>query len=192
MWAIKYYLLVDNLAMRTFFVSMFVVLFSGCVSTSSNYNELSTVAKDYFNVYSQRIDFERLMSFYDENARFEDIIYGNNLEDKTAIRAFLAWDKGEFKVLSSERALTVTKQVFWQKMVVTEGYFHKFSYDGQELGPWLFVIIQEFNAQNKIIKQTDWINYTPREAFLGGVNMNDFLIKNKPNKPNKPDTSLKY
>ena len=53
--------------------------------------------------------------------------------------------------------------------------FHEFSYDGSKLGPWLFVIIQEFNSDNKIIKQTDWINYTPRDNFLGGKNMNDSL-----------------
>ena len=59
--------------------------------------------------------------------------------------------------------------------MVSQGYFHQFSFNGQILGPWLFVITQDFDKNNKIIKQTDWINYTPRKKFLGGINMNKHL-----------------
>jgi len=163
-------------AMRTVLTILIVFLLSGCASSSNNHNDLSEIVDEYFSVYSQRTDFERLMSFYDNNAQFEDIIYGNSLKNKEEIKEFLAWDRGEFKILSGDRALTVTKQIFEKKTVVTQGFFLEFSYDGQVLGPWLFVIVQEFNSQNKIIKQTDWINYTPRKNFLGGKNMNNELI----------------
>jgi len=163
-------------AMRTVLTILIVFLLSGCASSSNNHNDLSEIVDEYFSVYSQRTDFERLMSFYDNNAQFEDVIYGNSLKNKEEIKGFLAWDRGEFKILSGDRALTVTKQIFEKKTVVTQGFFLEFSYDGQVLGPWLFVIVQEFNSQNKIIKQTDWINYTPRKNFLGGKNMNNELI----------------
>ncbi len=152
-------------------------MLSGCVSTYKNSSDLSQAVDEYFRVYSERNDFESLMSFYSSKAHFEDIIYGNHLENKAEIRNFLAWDKGEFKVLEGDKALTITNQVVGEYTAVTEGFFHEFSYDGQKLGPWLFVIVQEFNSQNKIIKQTDWINYTPRKNFLGGKNMNNELIK---------------
>lgn len=163
--------------MRSILTILIVFILSGCASTSNNHNALSEVVNDYFSVYSQRNDFERFMSFYDNNAQFEDIIYGNSLKNKKEIKSFLAWDRGEFKILSGERILTITKQVFGSETVVTQGFFHEFSYDGQLLGPWLFIIVQEFNSQNKIIKQTDWINYTPRKDFLNGKNMNNELIK---------------
>lgn len=162
--------------MRIILTTLIIFLFTGCTSTRNNHTDLFEIVDDYFNVYSQRTDFERLMYFYDNNVQFEDIVYGNIFKNKKEVREFLAWDRGEFKILSDDRALTVTKQVIEKNTVVTQGFFHKFSYDGQVLGPWLFVIVQEFNSQNKIIKQTDWINYTPRENFLGGKNMNTELI----------------
>lgn len=163
--------------MRTILTILIVSLLSGCASTSNNHNDLSKIVGDYFSVYSHRNDFERLMSFYENNVQFEDIIYGNSFKTKREIKEFLAWDKGEFTVLSGERILTITKQIQEGNTVVTQGFFHEFIYNGQKMGPWLFIIDQEFNSQNKIIKQTDWINYTPREDFLGGKNMNDELIK---------------
>ena len=162
--------------MRTILTILIVSLFSGCAATSNHHNVLSDAVDDYFSVYSHRNDFERLMSFYDDNAQFEDIIYGNRFKTKREIKEFLAWDKGEFKVLSGDRILTITKQIQQGNTVVTQGFFHEFIYGGQNMGPWLFIIVQEFNSQNKIIKQTDWINYTPREDFLRGKNMNDELI----------------
>jgi hypothetical protein len=56
--------------------------------------------------------------------------------------------------------------------VVAQGYFKPFSYDGKSFGPWRFVIILEFNDDGKIVREIDWINYTPRENFLGGKDIN--------------------
>jgi hypothetical protein len=163
--------------MPMFLLILFGILLSGCATTQKNDHQLTQVVEDYFSVYSQRTDFERFMAFYADNAQFNDIIYGNSLKNKAEIKDFLAWGKGEFSILSGDRVLTVTKQVLGQNTAITEGYFHAFSYDGQKLGPWLFVIIQEFDATHKIIKQTDWINYTPKEHFLGGKNMNEYLSR---------------
>jgi hypothetical protein len=131
--------------------------------------------EEYFSVYSKRNDFERFMSFYAENAAFEDIVYGNTFKNKAQITEFLNWNNGKFELPSGTKTLTVTKQVVHNNIAVTEGYFHQFSYNDQKLGPWLFVIIQEFDENKKIIRQTDWINYTPRKKFLGGKNMNDTI-----------------
>jgi len=161
--------------MRLLLLTTVLVIFNSCSSTSKN-NDLAQVVEDYFSVYSQRNDFEKLMAFYANNAQLKDIVYGNSLKNKAEIKNFLAWDKGEFKVFSGKKVLTVTKQIVKENTAVTEGYFHKFSYDGQPLGPWLFVIVQEFDSNHKIVKQSDWINYTPRNNFLGGKNMNEQLI----------------
>jgi hypothetical protein len=118
------------------------------------------------------------MSFYATGAQLDDIIYGNEIKGRVEIQKFLAWNNDDFKVLSGSNILTITKQTVGKNNAITEGVFHKFSYGGKKLGPWLFVIIQEFDSSNKIIKQTDWINYTPRENFMGGKNMNKQLVSN--------------
>jgi hypothetical protein len=162
--------------MRIILSLLIALLLNGCVSTSKN-NKLSQVVNDYFDIYSKRDDFNKFMTYYADNAKFKDIIYGNSFNSKVEIRSFLDWDKGVFKILNGTRALTVTRHLFGKNTVITEGFFNAFSYDGQKFGPWLFVITQEFDSNNKIIKQTDWINYTPRGNFLGGKNMNDELVK---------------
>ncbi|KGJ93671.1 hypothetical protein ND2E_2164 [Colwellia psychrerythraea] len=156
-------------------LSLFIIfILNACASTHEN-NQLPQVVKEYFDTYSQRDNFKKFMSYYADNAQFKDIIYGNSLQGKDEIKEFLNWDKGEFETLMGTKALTVTKHTYGKNTVITEGYFHTFSYYGQKLGPWLFVITLEFDSENKIIKQTDWINYTPRANFLGGKNMNEVL-----------------
>ena len=164
---------------RLLFSLLLTILLSSCVVTNSAKSHVSVAmtVEEYFSVYSKRNDFERFISFYAENATFEDIVYGNTFKNKIQIKEFLNWNKGKFELPNGTRALTVTKQVIDNNIAVTEGYFHQFSYNGQKLGPWLFVIIQEFNENNKIISQTDWINYTPRKNFLGGKNMNDTILQ---------------
>lgn len=162
--------------MRIILNLLIVLILNGCVSTSKD-NKLPQVVSDYFDTYAKREDFNKFMTYYADNAQFEDIIYGNSFNSKVEISNFLEWNKGEFKILNGNKALTVTRHTFGVNTAITEGFFHTFSYDGQKLGPWLFVITQEFDSNHKIIRQTDWINYTPRVDFLGGKNMNDELVK---------------
>lgn len=120
----------------------------------------------------QRKDFKKFMSFYAKNAALKDIIYGNYLRNKDEIQSFLNWHNGKFDRLESEYILTVANQVIENKKAITEDYFHQFKFNDKTFGSWLFVIALDFNEDHKIIKQTDWINYTPRKDFLGGLNMN--------------------
>lgn len=116
------------------------------------------------------------MSFYADNAVLHDIVYGNNLKNKAEIERFFAWDKGEFSVIDNNLVLSITRQNIDNNRVITEGVFHQFSYNNETFGPWMFIMIHEFDQNNKIIQQTDWINYTPKEKFIGGINMNTTLI----------------
>ncbi|MDP2562213.1 nuclear transport factor 2 family protein [Psychrobium sp. 1_MG-2023] len=145
---------------------------SSCAVIPHKKEVLKAVSEEYFSVYATRTDLKRLMSFYAEDAQLFDIIYGNHLEGQKQISDFFAWDQGQFKLIDGNRVLTVTQHIVDKDTVVTEGVFNAFEFNGQTMGPWLFIIIQKFDVNNKIIKQTDWINYTPRSQFLGGKNMN--------------------
>jgi hypothetical protein len=130
------------------------------------------IAEDFFEVYRERQDFEALMGFYAEEAQLEDLIYGHFAEDKASIRAFLNWNDNKFELPNGPPALEVTSLTAQSSRVVAQGYFKPFSYDGKSFGPWRFVIILEFNDDGKIVREIDWINYTPRENFLGGKDIN--------------------
>lgn len=145
-------------------------------TSSAKQTPLATTAKQYFQVYAQRNNFNEFMSYYADDAQFIDMIYGIELNNRQQIAEFLDWQRGKFSRLHNHTILTVTKQTVMQQTVVTQGYFHTFSYNEQKMGPWHFVIIQHFNQNNQIIQQTDWINYTPKEQFLGGKDLNQKLI----------------
>ncbi len=167
-----------NIHIKTKHLALFMVLLfvTACTTVTPQHKTLKQVVDDYFDVYAQRSDFDQFMTFYAEEAELIDIVYGNHLQSKNAINEFLDWNRGEFRLVSGQKILTVTQQTIEANTVVTQGYFHSFEYDGAMLGPWLFNITLEFDNAHKIVKQTDWINYTPRAEFLGGNNMNDKLI----------------
>lgn len=152
--------------LKTFFI---VTCFcSGMASASS----LKETAVQYFEVYKERKDFQALLSFYDESAQLEDLVYGFFAKDKATIKAFFNWDDGKFRVLDNGDALILENLVVDNNIAVAEGIFRPFNYDGKDMGPWRFMTWLEFNEQQKIIRHVDWINYTPRENFLGGANLN--------------------
>ncbi len=136
---------------------------------------LKKITEHYFELYKERENFEEFMEFYDENAVLEDIVYGNYIESKSKIAAFLNWHDVNFSSGSVAQTLVIQKQVFDNNIVVTEGYFTPFAYAGSDMGPWRFVIWLEFDQNNKIVRHVDWINYTPRANYLGGENLNERL-----------------
>ena len=148
----------------------YLILLAGC--THNSQVNIKPVVKDYFTVYAQRQDFDKLLSFYDEKAQLEDLVYGHHAKSKTDIEQFFAWNDGKFALVKPGPALVIQKQVFEGNKVATEGYFTEFTYDGQQMGPWRFLIWLEFNSSGKIIRHVDWINYTPKENFIGGQNLN--------------------
>ncbi|MBY6187301.1 nuclear transport factor 2 family protein [Marinobacter hydrocarbonoclasticus] len=130
-------------------------------------------AMDYFDVYAERQDFARLMSFYADEAVLEDMVYGHYAEGKSEIRSFLDWSRGAFRVVGGGPALSLSSLVSDGNTVVAEGHFRAFEFEGEPLGPWRFVIWLEFDDAGQITRQTDWINYTPRRNYLGGENRNE-------------------
>lgn len=170
--------------MSKFVLAILLLLVSACASVKQqanspivieNDNSLEQVAAHYFELFAQRTEFDAFMSLYAEDAELQDLVYGKHAIGAAQIKDFYNWEVGEFKMLKPQ-ALVVTEQVIDNKVVVTRGYFTQFEYYGQITGPWQFIIWQQFNDSNKITQQYDWINYTPKETYIGGENMN-LLIK---------------
>ena len=115
-------------------------------------------AEAFFRIYAERSDFEAFLDFYAEDAVVEDIVNGDLIEGRDAIRAFFDWDSGRV-VKTRDVALVLRSLVFEGQHAVATGHFTEFLYDGQPLGPWRFVIALEFDAGGKIRRQEDFINY---------------------------------
>lgn len=140
-------------------------------STQPTDIQIHKTVEQFFKTYSQRQDFDSFLAFYSESIVLEDLVYGERVHGKEALRGFYRWDSGEVKLIDGE-ALKVTKQLVSSNQAVTRGVFLPFYFHGKKMGPWRFVIWQEFDENGHIIKQFDWINYTPKETFIGGENLN--------------------
>ena len=151
---------------------LLAVIASPAAALPSEGAPISEVAERYFAVYAEREDFDALMSFYADHAVLEDMIYGHLAQDKASIREFLDWSLGDFSVVDGKPALEVRELVIDGNTAVARGFFNRFVFQGREMGPWRFVIWLAFNEDGKIVRHTDWINYTPRKEFLGGENLN--------------------
>lgn len=122
--------------------------------------ETKNTAEQYFEIYAERQNFEAFMNYYAENAMLEDIVSGEQFNGIDEIKSFFDWHKGDFVMPNEGRLLSISKQLIQDNTVITQGEFHGFTYNGRELGPWAFVIVQEFDKQQRIVKQSDWINYS--------------------------------
>jgi len=142
---------------QVYITLIFTFILTSCHQASDG--DTASAAKKYFEIYSERQNFEAFMAYYADNAVLEDIVSGLTFNNKQEIRTFLDWHKGDFIMPDSGQLFSINKQIVQNNTVVTQGEFHAFNYNGRDLGPWAFVIVQEFNQQQRIVKQSDWINY---------------------------------
>lgn len=116
------------------------------------------IANDYFDTYRQRTDYEKFISFYDDEAVLEDIINGDRIIGKESIKTFFNWDHPDYS-RRAEKALILESLLIKGDLAVAKGYFTAFSWKSSTFGPMHFTILLSFNQDGKIIKQVDWINY---------------------------------
>lgn len=155
-------------------LGLLLTFVSGCQTPKQSQSVAQEAAQAYFALYAQRQDFAAFMTFYRQDAELQDLVYGNHVSGKQAIKAFLKWDSNPIS-FNGSASLVVSEQVAEGNHVVTRGYFVPFVYQQQTLGPWRFVIWHEFDSQGKIVRQYDWINYTPKADFVGGENLNELV-----------------
>lgn len=122
---------------------------------------------EYFETYQQRQDFSAFMAFYAEDAVLKDIVYEIEVSGKGNIAEFFDWSRGSFSVADDGPILSVNSHFIDGNSVVTRGVFHSFSFNGKEMGPWDFIILQRFDQHGLIEYQEDWINYLPKQIQVG-------------------------
>ncbi|MEX0361811.1 MAG: nuclear transport factor 2 family protein, partial [Allomuricauda sp.] len=112
----------------------------------------------FFKVFNKRQDFERFLDFYDDTVVLEDIINGDRIEGKQALRSFFDWSNPDFELLE-ESSLVVNEITVDDNRVVVSGYFTPFKWGDTEFEAMHFTTLLTLNESGKIIKQVDWINY---------------------------------
>jgi hypothetical protein len=127
-------------------------------SVSKNHFPTKNIVSDFYKVYAQRSNFEQFLSYYSEDAILEDIINGDKIEGKAALKSFFDWSNPNFKK-NKVTTLVVSEQIIDGNKAVVKGYFTPFQWGTASFEAMHFTTILTFNAAGKIIKQVDWINY---------------------------------
>lgn len=153
-----------------------VLIFLGCSDTTDKQlTDHSSIINEYYQTYQERKDFDKFLSFYDQNIILEDVISGDRIEGIEAFKQLFDWNNPNF-VLTDSVALVVTNQIINKNIVSTQGYFTPFSWSGTLTEAMHFSTILKFNDKGKIIKQTDWINYPNTLIdYRNRKNSNDWL-----------------
>ncbi|WP_422351465.1 nuclear transport factor 2 family protein [Flagellimonas sp.] len=129
---------------------------SSCQTEEPNPNK--EIVAEFFKVFNKRQDFERFLDFYNDTAVLEDIINGDRIEGKQALRSFFDWSNPDFELVE-ESSLVVKEITVDDNRVVVSGYFTPFKWGDTEFEAMHFTTLLTLNESGKIIKQVDWINY---------------------------------
>lgn len=156
------------------FISLliFFQVLSSCTSqvapeTSSPTDRRSAVektARDYFQTYAMREDWDTFLSFYTEDLQFEDAILQVNLDSLEAFKAFYDWPNPEFqKHPDYPEIFRLDDLVVNDSVAVGRGLFYPFYW--QDSLFWMdweptFTIWLWFDDSLKISRQIDWIEYS--------------------------------
>lgn len=140
-----------------FFAFLILACTSSCRQSKSQ-SKIQQQVSEYYKTYQQRSDFQKFLSFYDENLIFEDIILGEKFNTRTAFEKFFDWDNPNFSK-NDTVALIINEQIISNNQVVTQGYFTPFTWGDSTFKAMHFTSILTFNKAGKIQKHIDWINY---------------------------------
>ena len=129
--------------------------FHSCSRTESS---IDKIVEDYYKTFNKRQDFEKFLSFYDEEIILEDIVNGDRIIGKKELGNFFDWNNTNFKSLD-KNSLVIERTIIENNISVVKGYFSKFQWGDFKFEPMHFTTILTFNESKKIVKQVDWINY---------------------------------
>jgi len=137
------------------------------ITTNEFEEDVRQKAKEYFETFAERSDWDKLCSFYREDVSFKDITLQLDLDSLWKFKRFYKWDEegNRFKKMSPEQKhLSLESLVVEGNVVAGRGHINPFYYDGElvdsdwgmEFTIWLY-----FDKNLKITKQIDWMEYDP-------------------------------
>ena len=120
-------------------------------------------AEQYFATFSQREDWQELLSYYREDMIFEDIFLQIQLDSLWQFERFYNWPDTNFRKLSPEQQhLSIEHLVANDSTAMAYGHLNPFYWYGNLVDlDWgmQFTIILHFDEDLKIKKQVDWMEY---------------------------------
>ncbi len=154
----------------TYLQFIFIIIIGSCqppnnVSQLTRKDKVEQVAKDFFDTFAQRKDWEKFCSFYREDLIFEDILLQIKLDSLWQFKKFYKWDEegGNFQKLTpDQKHVEIDALVVNDSMAIGYGHLNPFYYYDKLIEEkWGMKVnfILYFDKNLKIKKQIDWIEY---------------------------------
>ena len=138
---------------------------SKVVEQPSRKDQVEQVAKDFFDTFAQREDWEKLCSFYREDLKFEDILLQIKLDSLWQFKKLYKWDEegNNFRKLTpDQKHVEIDALVVNDSIAIGYGHLNPFYYYDRLIDEkWGMKVnfILYFDENLKIKKQVDWIEY---------------------------------
>lgn len=132
-------------------------------NSESKSEKVHAVASEYFSTFSERKDWNKLLSFYRDDMTFEDVLLQIQLDSLWQFERFYNWpDTGFHKLTPDQEHLAIESLVTNDSVAVVRGHLNPFYYYGElvdaewgmEFTIWLY-----FDEEFKIKRQVDWFEY---------------------------------
>ena len=121
------------------------------------------IARDFFDTFSERKDWDKLLSFYREDLVMEDIILQMRFEGLEEFKGFYNWPDTNFHKLTPEQEhLAIESLLADDSTAVARGHLNPFYWQGELVDvPWgmEFTIWLYLDEAGKIYRQIDWFEY---------------------------------
>ncbi len=125
--------------MKHFFITVLIsaILISGCQPPAEPAAEtprnVEQVATEYFATFAERADWDKLLSFYSPDLKFEDIVLQMKLESFDEFKEFYDWPNPDFEKLTPDQQHLVveTLATYDNRVAVARGHLSPFMWKGK-------------------------------------------------------------
>ena len=164
--------LISKLTMKLFSILISILILASCQNQSletklpiskSKTEKVHVVASEYFATFSERKDWQKLLSFYRADMTFDDVLLQIHLDSLWQFERFYNWpDTGFHKLTPDQEHLVIESLVANDSVAVVNGHLNPFYYYGELVdSKWgmKFTIWLYFDEDFKIKHQVDWFEY---------------------------------
>ena len=143
---------------------LFLIAVAALTQISCQNNEkdkAEEVAQLFFETYADRKDFNKIKSFYNDSIEYENVIQNTStlkFETSYLLNNVLSWNDKSI-AYEGGKALKVNEIISKDSMVVVNGEFNSYTYNGFQFLPMRFTTYLYLDKNHKIVKQVDWFNY---------------------------------
>lgn len=130
-----------------------------CNSSSASKND--ELGKRFFENYSSRKDYKKMLSFYNDSLVYENVAQysgGSTVDPRYLLNDIIRWSDQTMQY-ENNKLLKVNELFSNDSMIIANGEFSPYTYNGMKFPAMKFTTYLYLDQNSKIKKQVDWFNY---------------------------------